>query len=60
VTPVKDFTNVEQPDLRRAYEDPASSVSPLPFHFGYRWRTQVDNLLLAERPRRPYKVPVLR
>jgi hypothetical protein len=60
VTPVKDFTNVEQPDLRRAYEDPASSVSPLPFHFGYRWRTQVDNLLLAERPRRPYKIPVLR
>ncbi len=59
-TPVKDFSNVEQPDLRRAYEDPASSVAPLPFHFGYRWRTQVDNLLLAKRPRRAYKVPVLR
>jgi hypothetical protein len=59
-TPVEDFTNVEQPDLRRAYEDPASSVSPLPFHFGYRWRTQVDNLLLAKRPRRAYKIPVLR
>ncbi|MGB8960043.1 MAG: hypothetical protein WCC00_13620, partial [Candidatus Aminicenantales bacterium] len=59
-TPVKDFTNVEQPDLRKAYEDGASSVSPLPFHFGYRWRTQIDNLLLAKRPRRPYKTPVLR
>lgn len=52
-TPVKDFTNVEQKDLREAYEDPEGSVKPLPFHFGYRWRTQVDNLLLAKRPRRP-------
>jgi hypothetical protein len=59
-TPVKDFTNVEQMDLRAAYEDPEGSVKPLPFHFGYRWRTQVDNLLLAKRPRRPYKVPVIR
>ena len=59
-TPVKDFTNVEQKDLRQAYEDPSGSVRPLPFHFGYRWRTQVDNLLLAKRPRRPYKVPVIR
>ena len=57
--PVKDFTNVEQLDLRAAYEDPSGSVKPLPFHFGYRWRTQVDNLLLAKRPRRPYKVPVI-
>jgi hypothetical protein len=58
-TPVKDFTNVEQLDLREAYEDPEGSVRPLPFHFGYRWLTQVDNLLLAKRPRRPYKVPVI-
>jgi len=57
-TPVKDFKNVEQPDLRTAYEDPEGDVQPLPFHFGYRWRTQVDNLLLAERPRRAYKAPV--
>ena len=57
-SPVKDFTNVEQPDLREAYEDPSTGVHALPFHFGYRWRTQVDNLLLAKRPRRPYKVPV--
>jgi hypothetical protein len=59
-TPVEDFTNVEQKDLRQAYEDPSGSVRPLPFHFGYRWRTQVDNLLLAKRPRRPYKVPVIK
>ncbi|MBE0711631.1 MAG: hypothetical protein IH583_04545 [Candidatus Aminicenantes bacterium] len=59
-TPVKDFTNVEQLDLRAAYEDPDVSVKPLSFHFGYRWVTQVDNLLLAKRPRRPYKVPVIK
>ena len=59
-TPVKDFTNVEQPDLRAAYEDPEGGVRPLPFRFGYRWLTQVDNLLLAEPPRRPYKAPVMR
>jgi hypothetical protein len=59
-TPVKDFTNVEQEDLREAYKDPSGNVRPLPFHFGYRWRTQVDNLLMAKRPRRPYKVPVIR
>jgi len=59
-TPVKDFTNVEQKDLREAYEDPEGNVKPLPFHFGYRWLTQVDNLLLAKRPRRPYKVPVIK
>jgi hypothetical protein len=58
-SPVKDFTNVEQPDLREAYEDRSTDVRPLPFHFGYRWRTQVENILLAKRPRRPYKVPVL-
>mgnify|MGYP001764358373 CR=1 FL=1 len=59
-TPVKDFTNVEQPDLRAAYEGTDADVRPLPFRFGYRWRTQVDNLMLAERPRRPYKSPVIR
>jgi hypothetical protein len=58
--PVKDFTNVEQPDLREAYEDPDTGVEPLPFHFGYHWRTQVDNLLLARQTRRAYKSPVLR
>ena len=59
-TQVKDFTNVEQQELREAYEDQEGSVKLLPFHFGYRWRTQVDNLLLATRPRRPYKVPVIK
>lgn len=58
--PVKDFTNVEQDDLRRAYEDPATGVKALPFHFGYHWRSQADGLILAKRPRRLYKSPVLR
>lgn len=57
--PVKDFENVEQPDLKQAYEEGGSAVAPLPFHFGYHWRTKIDNLILAKRPRRPYKVPVL-
>ncbi len=52
-TPVKDFTDVEQKDLRQAYEGPGGGVKPLPFHFGYRWRTRADNLLLAKPPRRP-------
>lgn len=52
-TPVKDFTDVEQKDLREAYEAPKGGVKPLPFHFGYRWRTRADNLLLAKRPRLP-------
>ncbi|HOW86441.1 MAG TPA: hypothetical protein P5119_11305 [Candidatus Aminicenantes bacterium] len=55
--PVSDFTNVEQADLRQAYEAPSTGVLPLPFHFGYHWRSQVDNLLLAKRPHRPDKVP---
>jgi hypothetical protein len=57
-TPVKDFSNVEQPDLRQAYEADGASVAPLPFKFGYHWRTQIDNLMLAARPHRPYKTPV--
>lgn len=58
--PVSDFNNVEQPDLKQAYEEDGASVAPLPFHFGYHWRTEIDNLLLAKRPRRAYKAPVVR
>jgi hypothetical protein len=57
-TPVKDFSNVEQPALRQAYEADGSSVAPLPFKFGYHWRSQADNLMLAKRPHRLYKTPV--
>ncbi len=47
--PVEDFAGVEQMDLKAAYADPASKVKPLPFHFGYRWVSKIDNLLLIKR-----------
>jgi len=49
--PVEDFPAiVEQKDLKAAYDDPASQVRKLPFHFGYRWVSKIDNLLLMKRP----------
>jgi hypothetical protein len=49
--PVEDFPAVvEQKDLEAAYEDPAGNVRKLPFHFGYRWVSKIDNLLLMKRP----------
>jgi hypothetical protein len=49
--PIEDFPAiVEQKDLKAAYEDPASKVKPLPFHFGYRWVSKIDNLVLVKRP----------
>lgn len=49
--PIEDFPAiVEQKDLQAAYEDPASHVRKLPFHFGYRWVSKIDNLLLMKRP----------
>ncbi|HVP91528.1 MAG TPA: hypothetical protein VMS75_09955 [Terriglobales bacterium] len=49
--PVEDFPAVvEQKDLKAAYEDPAGNVKPLPFHFGYRWVSKIDNLMLTKRP----------
>jgi hypothetical protein len=49
--PVEDFPAVvEQKDLQAAYEDPAGNVKKLPFHFGYRWVTKIDNLMLTKRP----------
>jgi hypothetical protein len=49
--PVEDFPAlVEQKDLKAAYEDPAENVKKLPFHFGYRWVSKIDNLLLMKRP----------
>jgi hypothetical protein len=54
--PVEDFPAVvEQKDLKAAYEDPAGNVKKLPFHFGYRWVSKIDNLLLMKRPQGPGK-----
>jgi len=49
--PVEDFSAaVEQKDLKAVYEDPATNVRKLPFHFGYRWVSKIDNLLLMKKP----------
>lgn len=48
--PVEDFSGVEQADLKQAYEDPAAGVKKLPFHYGYRWQTHIDNLMIMTRP----------
>jgi len=47
--PIKDFSGVDQPDLKKAYEDPASGVAKLPFHLGYHWKDNRDALLLIEK-----------
>lgn len=49
VNPVKDFSNVEQRDLKEAYDDPASDVRKLPFHLGYHWGTNKDSYQYFER-----------
>ena len=48
--PISDFSGVEQKDLKEAYENPASHVKKLPFHYGYRWETHIDNLSIMKRP----------
>ena len=47
--PIKDFSGVDQPDLRKAYADGAEAVAKLPFHLGYHWKDNRDALILAER-----------
>lgn len=46
--PVKDFSGVEQPDLKAAFKDKAK-VKSLPFHLGYHWGTNFDCLILFKR-----------
>jgi hypothetical protein len=48
VKPVKDFSGVEQLDLRRAYEND-TTVKALPFSLGYHWGTQNQNLMKFAR-----------
>jgi len=45
-SPVKDFSYIEQKELQAAYEN-KGQVKPLPFHFGYHWRSHLDNLIIA-------------
>ncbi len=49
IKPVKDFSGVEQTDLKQAYADPASDVRKLPFHLGYHWGTNKDSYQYFER-----------
>ncbi len=44
--PVKDFSGVDQEDLRKAYKA-SKNVEPLPFSLGYHWGTQNQNLMKA-------------
>jgi hypothetical protein len=47
--PVKDFSGVDQPDLKKAYDEGGDNVGRLPFHLGYHWKDNRDALLLAEK-----------
>jgi hypothetical protein len=47
--PVKDFSGVDQPDLKKAFEEGADLIPKLPYHLGYHWRDNRDALLLAEK-----------
>lgn len=46
--PPKDFTGVEQADLKAAYGN-KSRVRELPFHLGYHWGSNLDSVLLIKR-----------
>ena len=48
IKPVRDFSGVEQTDLKAAYGD-AAKVRPLPFHLGYHWGSNKDSILLFRR-----------
>jgi len=47
--PIKDFSGVDQPDLKKAFDEGADFIAKLPFHLGYHWRDNRDALLLAEK-----------
>jgi hypothetical protein len=53
IKPVKDFSGVEQMDLKAAYADPASDLRKLPFHLGYHWGTNKDSILYFLRRKAP-------
>jgi hypothetical protein len=46
-TPTELFHKYPQPDLARIYSDRAAS--PLPFGFGYQWRAQISNVMVAKK-----------
>lgn len=48
IKPVRDFSGVEQKDLKTAYADPAK-VKKLTFHLGYHWGTNKDSILYFKK-----------
>jgi hypothetical protein len=46
--PVKDFGYAEQPDLAAAFAEPGRA-RPLPFTWGYHWRSGISHMMLATR-----------
>lgn len=46
--PIKDFSRMEQHDLKAAYID-KNRIKKLPFHFGYHCRDNIDALMLIKR-----------
>ncbi len=46
--PIKDFSGVDQPELKAAYQNTAA-IKNLPFSTGYHWATDNQNQLLAIR-----------
>jgi hypothetical protein len=51
--PIRDFSGVDQPDLKKAYEDSAAIIDKLPFHLGYHWQDNRDALLLIVKKPEP-------
>jgi len=47
--PVKDFSGVDQPDLKKAYDEGGDAIPKLPYHLGYHWQDNRDALILAEK-----------
>jgi hypothetical protein len=47
--PIKDFSGVDQPELKKAYDEEAAIIEKLPYHLGYHWKDNRDALLLIEK-----------
>ncbi|MCX6350834.1 MAG: hypothetical protein NTX03_03120 [Bacteroidetes bacterium] len=48
--PIKDFSGVDQPDLKAAYQKDSAIIKPVPFILGYHWRShEAPNLMIADR-----------
>jgi hypothetical protein len=46
--PIKDFSGVEQQDLKAAYQD-KNKIKRLPFHLGYHYGSNLDAWMFIKR-----------